>query len=46
MAYELYEAKSGDKELLMVPGAGHTQAVDIAPEEYFTAIEELIGGML
>lgn len=35
MAYELYEAAAGEKELLIIPGAGHAQAMDKNPELYY-----------
>ncbi|WP_456272267.1 alpha/beta hydrolase [Bacillus sp. AK031] len=34
MADELYEAASGEKQLWIVPGAGHTEAYTVAEEEY------------
>jgi uncharacterized protein len=34
MAYELYEAAGGDKELWIVPNAGHTKAYTVATEEF------------
>lgn len=38
MTYELYEAASCKKELMLIEGAGHAQAQDAAPAGYFTAI--------
>lgn len=38
MAYELYDAAGGEKELLIVPGAGHAQAMDKTPELYYDTI--------
>lgn len=38
MAQELYEAASGEKELLIIPGAGHAQAMDKNPELYFDTV--------
>lgn len=34
MADVLYEASNGEKELWIVPGAGHTEAYTVAEEEY------------
>lgn len=38
MAYELYDAAGGEKELLIIPGAGHAQAMDKEPELYYDTI--------
>lgn len=38
MSYELYEAASCEKELFIVEGAGHAQAQDKDPEEYYGRI--------
>lgn len=38
MAYQLYDALSGPKELLIVPGAGHAQAVDKDPDLYYETV--------
>ena len=38
MVQELYDAASCEKELMIVPGAGHVQAADVAPEGYFDTI--------
>lgn len=38
MARELYEAVPGDKELLVVSGAGHAQAPDKDPEKYYGTV--------
>ena len=38
MAYALYEAAAGEKELLIVEGAGHAQARDKDPETYDGAV--------
>lgn len=38
MAYELYEAAAGEKELLIIPGAGHAQAMDKDPELYYDTV--------
>jgi uncharacterized protein len=42
MAYELYDAASGDKELWIVPNAGHTKAYSIATEEYQSRLKDFI----
>lgn len=42
MAYELYEAAGGEKELLIVPGAGHAQAVDKDPEAYYDTVFDFL----
>lgn len=38
MSYELFEAASCEKELFIVEGAGHAQAQDKDPEEYYGRI--------
>ncbi|MBO5068830.1 MAG: alpha/beta hydrolase [Roseburia sp.] len=38
MAYELYDAAGREKELLIIPGAGHAQAMDKDPELYYDTI--------
>ena len=42
MAYELYDAAAGKKELLIVPGAGHAQAVDKDPKLYYDTVFEFL----
>lgn len=42
MAYELYEAAGGEKELLIVPGAGHAQAVDKDSEAYYDTVFDFL----
>ncbi len=42
MAYELYEAASCEKELLIIEGAGHAQTQDKDPERYYETITEFI----
>lgn len=42
MAYELYDAAGGKKELLIIPGAGHAQAVDKNPELYYDTVFEFL----
>ncbi|WP_047982840.1 alpha/beta hydrolase [Ornithinibacillus californiensis] len=42
MAYELYEAAGGEKELWIVPNAGHTKAYSIATEEFQTRLQQFI----
>lgn len=34
MAYEIYEVAGGEKEIWIVPGAGHTKAYEVATEEF------------
>ena len=38
MTEELYEAENAKKELLIVPGAGHVQSVDVDPKEYWGTV--------
>lgn len=38
MAYELYDAAAGEKELLIIPGAGHAQAADKNPKLYYDTV--------
>ncbi len=38
MAYELYDAANGEKELLIVKGAGHAQSQDKNPDEYYGTV--------
>ena len=38
MAYALYDAAGGPKELLIIPGAGHAQAMDKDPELFYGTI--------
>lgn len=42
MSYELFEAASGEKELFIVEGAGHAQAQDKDPEEYYGQIDAFL----
>ncbi len=42
MTRRLYEAASCKKELRIISGAGHGQAQDAAPLDYFTAIENFL----
>lgn len=42
MAYELYEAASCEKELLIVEGAGHAQSQDKDPERYYGTIARFL----
>lgn len=46
MAYELYEAAPEPRELLIIEGAGHAQAVDKAPELYYNTVFEFLDGSL
>jgi fermentation-respiration switch protein FrsA (DUF1100 family) len=43
-AYELYDAAACEKELLIVEGAGHAQAVDKDPEGYWEAVGQFLEG--
>ena len=43
MAYELYENKSGEKELLIVKGARHVYSVQVDPEGYFACLWKFLG---
>lgn len=42
MASDIYEAAGGDKDLWLVPGAGHTKAFDNVTEEYNERVEAFI----
>ncbi|TYR74689.1 alpha/beta hydrolase [Rossellomorea vietnamensis] len=42
MANVLYEKASGEKELWIVPGAGHTEAYTVAEEEYQKRLKEFL----
>ncbi|TYS14459.1 alpha/beta hydrolase [Rossellomorea vietnamensis] len=42
MASTLYEAASGEKELWIVRGAGHTEAYTVAEEEYQRRLKEFL----
>ena len=42
MAYELYEAAAGEKELLIIPGAGHAQAMDKDPQLYYHTVFQFL----
>ncbi len=42
MAQELYDAAGGRKELLLIPGAGHAQAMEKEPELYFDTIFDFL----
>ncbi len=46
MSYELYETASCEKELFIVEGAGHAQAQDKDPEEYYGKIKKFLGRYL
>ena len=46
MSYELYEAAACEKELFIVEGAGHAQAQDKDPKEYYGKIEKFLGRYL
>ena len=42
MAYELYDAATCEKELLIVEGAGHAQSQDKDPDGYYGAISRFL----
>ena len=42
MSKDLYDAAAGDKELLIIDGAGHAQAQDKDPEAYYGAIQKFL----
>ncbi len=42
MAYELYDAAAGEKELLIIPGAGHAQAMDKNPQLYYDTVFDFL----
>ncbi len=42
MSYELFEAASCEKELYIVEGAGHAQAQDKDPDEYYGRIDTFL----
>lgn len=42
MVYEVYEACTAPKELLVVEGAGHGQAYQMDPELYFTTVFDFL----
>lgn len=42
MAYEIYEAAGGEKELWIVPSVGHTKAFDIVTEEYQHRVRDFL----
>lgn len=46
MAYEIYEAFSGEKTLWTVPGAGHVKAYTVATMEYQERLKNFIEGTL
>ncbi|EKC68011.1 alpha/beta hydrolase, partial [human gut metagenome] len=43
MVYPLYEAKPGEKELWVVPGATHAMSYRDNPEEYTRRVGEFVG---
>lgn len=46
MAYELYDAAAGEKELLIIPGAGHAQAMDKNPQLYYDTVFDFLENAL
>ncbi len=43
MVYPLYEAKTGEKELWVVPGAAHAVSYRDCPQEYTRRVAEFVG---
>ena len=43
MVYPLFEAKPGEKELWVVPGAAHALSYRDNPEEYTRRVAEFVG---
>ncbi|MBP1970113.1 fermentation-respiration switch protein FrsA (DUF1100 family) [Virgibacillus natechei] len=46
MAYELYDAAGGEKELWIVPDAGHTDAHTVTTAEFQERLQRFIDGVL
>ncbi|GIN70597.1 alpha/beta hydrolase [Bacillus sp. J14TS2] len=46
MGHELYEAAGGEKELWIVPDAGHTKAFDNVTEEYENRLKKFLDAIL
>lgn len=46
MAHELYDAAGGEKELWIVPKAGHTKAYSVATEEFQSRLLEFINKII
>ncbi|WP_188206982.1 alpha/beta hydrolase [Alkalibacillus aidingensis] len=46
MAHEIFEAAGGDKELWLVPDAGHTKAFDNVTEEFYERVSNFIVNVL
>ncbi len=42
MAQELYDAAAGEKQLLLIPGAGHAQSMDKDPELYYKTVFDFL----
>lgn len=42
MGQSLYDRYSGEKELLIIPGAGHGQSADVDPDQYYRTIFNFI----
>ncbi|KRG11769.1 alpha/beta hydrolase [Lederbergia galactosidilytica] len=45
MGHELYDAAGGEKELWIVPDAGHTKAFDNVTEEYEKRLKDFLDGI-
>ncbi|MFC0301101.1 alpha/beta hydrolase [Virgibacillus soli] len=46
MAYDIYDAAGGKKELWIVPDVGHTKAFDLFTEEFQVRIKEFIDSVI
>lgn len=46
MAQELYDAAACEKQLLIVPGAGHAQSQDVDPETYYLTVFDWVNNHL
>lgn len=46
MVYELYDAYQGEKDLLVIEGAGHGQSADVDPMSYYTKIQTFLAPYL
>lgn len=42
MCYDLYEAAASEKEISIITGAGHAQAIDKNPDEFWLTIDKFI----
>lgn len=46
MVNELYAAANTEKDILIVPGAGHAKSKDVAPELYWSTIFDFVGNYI